>query len=748
MPRKARRKPAPRKTYRPKSFMHRLKQSVGWPWFRKYQTSTLIRTGLVVAFWAAVLLIVSILILSVGLPDIRKAVVMEHRPTVIMRDKNDKEFARSGDSQGAILTLQQMSPWMPKAVMAIEDRRFYSHWGVDPYGLVRAMWTNIRAGGVSQGGSTITQQLAKNLFLSPERTFTRKIKEALLALYLERRYTKDEILAAYLNRAYFGAGAYGVESAARVYFNVSAHDLNVQQAAMLAGLLKAPTHYSPDNDPKLTMQRTHTVIVAMVAAGYLKPGSENMKIAALPKREYNVSGGSDMRYYADWIMSQVDSYTGNNSQDLVIDTTLDTGIQSYATKDLRNVVDKDGPRLNVSQGALITMRTDGAVVAMIGGKDYTASQYNRAVIATRQPGSSFKLFVYLTALENGYTPQSQVLDAPISVGSYAPTNYDGKYHGTITLQDAVANSLNTVAVRTLKDVGISKVKNLAQRLGITEDLTSDLSLALGASDVHILSMTTAYASVANNGHAVQPYGIRRISTPDGEVLYERRDVESAPVLTGNVVAEMNQMLQAVIFYGTGKAAAIDRPAAGKTGTTSNFRDAWFIGYTNDYVTSVWVGNDDGASMKHVTGGTLPARIWHDVMLKAENGLPIRPLSSAVSANSSATISGETSAPVVPPVPVTPNLPPQPATGTTFDNLISNILGGDNPEPATQPAPVNEDPTHQPAPVTQGTNFAPPPSNVQPTQPVIPSTVPVVPQPAIQWDQSPGAVQPLQLPAGH
>jgi penicillin-binding protein 1A len=732
MPRKARRKPAPRRTYKRTSFMHRLKKSVGWPWFKRWRTSNVLKTGLVLAFWGAVVMLLAIFILSIGLPDIRKAVIMDHRPTVIMRDKSGKEFARSGDSQGEILTLKQMSPWIPKAVMSIEDRRFYSHWGVDPFGMLRAMLSNIRAGGVSQGGSTITQQLAKNLFLSPERTFTRKIKEALLALYLERRYTKDDILAAYLNRAYFGAGAYGVDSAARVYFNTSARNLNVQQAAMLAGLLKAPSHYSPDNDPKLTMERTHTVILTMVEAGYLKPGSEKMAIAPLPKREYNVSGSSTMRYYADWIMSQVDSYTGNTSQDLVIDTTLDAGIQDYASKQVKNVIEKDGPKLKVSQGALITMRPDGAVVAMVGGKEYTESQYNRAVISTRQPGSSFKLFVYLAALENGYTPNTTVLDAPISIGSYAPANYDGKYHGNLSLQDAVANSLNTVAVRTLKDVGISKVKNVAQRLGITEDLTSDLSLALGASDVHMLSMVTAYASVANNGHAVQPYGIRMITTPQGEILYQRHDVDAAPVLAGNIVAEMNQMLQAVIFYGTGKAAAIDRPAAGKTGTTSNFRDAWFIGYTNDFVTSVWVGNDDGTSMKHVTGGTLPARIWHDVMLRAENGLPIRPLSSAVPANSTATINGEVSgSPIVPPVPQP--VPATPSATTPFDNLISNILGGDD----------KSSPSSQ-APVTQGTNYAPPPTDVQTT--VVP-TAPATPAAPIQWDNSPGAAQPLQLPPG-
>lgn len=674
MPRKARRKPVARTTTRRParklSLVSRFKKMIGMPWFKNWRFADYLRVSLILAFWGAVVLLGLVFALSIGLPDIRKAVNMEERPMVIMRDKNGTEFSRSGAMQGEIVPAEQMSPHLIKAVLATEDRRFYKHWGVDPIGLARAVWANMRKGGVSQGGSTITQQLAKNLFLSPERTLTRKAKEALLALYLERRYTKNDILSAYLNRAYFGAGAYGADSAARVYFGTTARKLSLEQGAMLAGLLKAPTRYSPDNDPKLNVKRTRIVLANMVAAGYLRPGAEKMNLQPLPKREYNVGGSSDMRYYADWIISQVDAYTGDTPQDLVIDTTLDPAIQSNAQKTIRSVLEGEGKKLNVTQGALVSMKPDGAVVALVGGKDYNESQYNRAVVSARQPGSSFKTFIYLAALEAGYTPQTQMLDAPLKVGKYAPTNYDGKYHGYVSLQDSVAASLNTVAVRTLQDVGISRVINVAQRLGITDKMTHDLSLALGASDVHMLPITAAYAALANNGMAAEPYGIRMIRTTKGQVLYQRKDPAPRPVLNTNTVANMNQMLQSVVFYGTGKSAAIDRPVAGKTGTSSNYRDAWFIGYTPDYVTSVWVGNDNNTPMKRVTGGAMPARIWRDVMANAQRGIPVRPLITPAT-----------------PEPVAPGIAPAPVEeeGTgILDGLIKSILGEDQP-PAPAPS---------------------------------------------------------------
>lgn len=608
----------------------RIKRALRWPWFENWTARDFFKLGFLVAFWGVMILLISIFALSMGLPDIKNAVAIEQGPVIIMRDYRGKEFTRLGSAQQETWRADQMSPHLINAVIAIEDRRFYYHFGVDPLGLARAIYINFRKGGVVQGGSTITQQLAKNLFLTPDRTIMRKVKEALLALYLERRYSKDQILAAYLNRAYFGAGAYGVEAASKAYFNVSARSLSLPQAAMLAGLLKAPSRYSPDNNPKLALERTRVVLAAMVDAGYLKPGGEKMDIAQMPKRDYQVGGMFAMRYFSDWIMSQVDGYTGGAQMDLVIDTTLDSGLQNYTATVIDKTIERDGEKLNISQGAMIVMTPDGSVRAMVGGRDYATSPYNRAAVAKRQPGSSFKPIMYLAALEKGYTPDTNVLDAPIRVGKYAPENFDGKYRGNLRLQDAVANSLNTVAIRVAQDTGVGAIIRMAQRLGISDPLQPDLSLALGSSEVRILSLVGAYATLANRGLAVEPHGITSIKTMDGKSIYKRRDLITDPVLSINTVAQMNQMLQAVIIYGTGQGAMLDRPAAGKTGTSSNYRDALFMGYTADLVGGVWVGNDDGAAMKRVTGGSVPARIWRDVMMQAHAGLPVRPLATAMS----------------------------------------------------------------------------------------------------------------------
>lgn len=705
MTRRSRTKATPKKTARPKttkkavrkkkpaSLSKRFKSLIGWPWIKKGSTRTLVRIAFLMALWGSIAIVVAIFILSMGLPSIHKAVDMDHRPTVIIRDRNGVEFSRMGDIQGEILRVDQMSPHLVKAVLAIEDRRFYGHWGVDPIGLLRAIYTNIRRGGVAQGGSTITQQLAKNLFLTPERTMTRKAKEALMALYLERRYTKDDILAAYLNRAYFGAGAYGVDSAARVYFNTSARDLTLEQAAMLAGLLKAPSRYTPDNDPQITLKRTRVVLRAMEDAGFARKGVGNMQIQPLPKREYAAGGSYDMRYYADWVMGQVESYIGPSTQNIVVDTMLDSRIQKAASEQLRATLDAQGKDKNISQGALVMMEPDGKVVAMVGGRDYGDSQYNRAVRSLRQPGSSFKPFVYIAALEAGYTPQTIVTDAPLKIGKYAPSNFDGKYRGELRLQDAVALSLNTVAVRVAQDVGISRIRNVAQRMGITESLTPDLSLALGSSDVHVLSMATAYATLANRGLAVEPYAIRMIRTPKGKILYERRENLPVAVLNPNIVAQINHILQGVILYGTGQRAMLDRPVAGKTGTSSNYRDAWFIGYTSDYVTAVWVGNDDNASMKRVTGGSVPAEIWQKTMAIAEQGKQVQALLSA---------SGNPA-----PVPVTaPSdaATPQESGGSLFDQLLHNLLGESN-APVVVPDPRQPQPANQALPVQKSDDIS-------------------------------------------
>jgi penicillin-binding protein 1A len=614
-----------RKTNPLKNLKQALKRRWKKWWSHHGQPRRLVKYGFLGAFWMSILMLVMALYIFANLPDIDQVVDMDSRPTVIILDKNDKEVARLGDTQGQILSVKNMSPYMTQAVLAIEDRRFYSHFGLDPLGLARAMWVNATSGGVSQGGSTITQQLAKNLFLSPERTFSRKVKEAALAFYLEYKYSKDEILSAYLNRVYFGAGAYGVDAAARIYFNSNAKNLTIDQAALLAGLLKAPSRYSPDSDPQRAATRARTVIYAMADAGYItKKKADSIKIQPLPKKDYSAAGSMDMRYFTDWVVSQSAGYIGETSQNLVIRTTLDSDLQKYAAKHLRDVLAKEGKDLKISQGAIITMKMDGAISAMVGGTDYRTSQFNRTTQARRQPGSAFKPFIYLTAMEQaGYTPDSWIEDAPIQINGYKPANFDNKYRGGMSLQTSLAHSINTVAVRLLHETGIGPARRTAQRLGITDPLNADLSLALGTSGVRLINLTSAFATFGNNGRAVEPYGIRDIRDTKGKKLYEHVIFDPAPLVDSYYVGMMNRMLQAVVQYGTGTRARLDRAAAGKSGTSQNYRDALFVGYTADMATAVWVGNDDNKPMAKVTGGTMPARLWHDVMMQAHQGLAQR-----------------------------------------------------------------------------------------------------------------------------
>jgi penicillin-binding protein 1A len=649
-------------------FFKTLKQNIKkrWKtwWSHHGQPRRLLKYAFLGAFWMSMLILVMALYLFANLPDIDQVVDMDSRPTVIILDKNDKEVARLGDTQGQILSVKKMSPYMTQAVLAIEDRRFYSHIGLDPLGLARAMWVNATSGGVSQGGSTITQQLAKNLFLSPERTFSRKVKEAALAFYLEYKYSKDEILSAYLNRVYFGAGAYGVDAAARIYFNNTAKDLTLEQAALLAGLLKAPSRYSPDNDPKRAAQRARTVVYAMADAGYItKKKADSIKIQPLPKKDYSAAGSMDMRYFTDWVMNQSVGYIGDTPQNMIIRTTLDSDLQKYAAQHLRDILAKEGGKLKISQGALIAMKMDGAIITMVGGQDYRTSQYNRTTQARRQPGSAFKPFVYLTALEQlGYTPDSWIEDAPIQVNGYKPSNFDNKYRGGMSLQTSLAHSINTTAVRLLHETGIGPARRTAQRLGITDPLNADLSLALGTSGVRLISLTSAFATLGNQGRSVEPFGIRDIRDMKGKKLYTHVIFDPAPLIEARYVNMMNRMLQAVVQYGTGTRARLDRAVAGKTGTSQNYRDALFVGYTADIAGTVWVGNDDNKPMAKVTGGTIPAQIWHDVMIKAHQGLGPRDFGGGFSDG-------------LPPS-RDPMVAPQNNGPNPFNDMLNNLFQGD------------------------------------------------------------------------
>ena len=582
----------------------------------------LLRTGLAVA--AVVALWFTWIFLS--LPDIENLNRFSKTPSILVKSEDGTIIGSFGDIYGDYIRFNDFPNSLIDAVVATEDRNFFHHFGVDPLGLMRASFANIRAGHVVQGGSTITQQVAKNVFLTPERSLNRKVREMLLAFKLEHRFTKQEILAIYLNRVYLGAGSFGVDAAAKRYFGVSARELSLSQSAILAGLLKAPSHYAPTSNPVLSRQRAEQVLLNMQEAGYLsEQQTVHARQALVQSMKDKTRSTQSTFYFADWIVDQIPEYIGTLQQDIVVTTTLRPKWQEIAEKALTDVMDKDGASHLASQASLVSMTPDGAVRAMIGGRSYAKSQFNRATQSLRQPGSSFKLFVYLAGLENGMTPETIVEDQPISIpipgGTWEPKNYTNKYLGTITLKEALTNSVNTVAVQIEQSVGVERIIAMARRLGITSDLDPVPAIALGATEVTLLEMTNAYSHLAARGAIVNPYGITAIYTSSGELLYERHASVAGAVLSGSVVGNMNEMLMNVIENGTGKVARIGRPAAGKTGTTSDYRDAWFMGFTPDLVTGVWVGNDDNSAMKKVTGGMLPAQIWHNYMQAALASTP-------------------------------------------------------------------------------------------------------------------------------
>ncbi|MFC7332669.1 transglycosylase domain-containing protein [Rhodocista pekingensis] len=585
----------------------------------------LLRTAVVASIWVFMAGLFTVAWFAHDLPDVSGAVQVERRPAVTLVAADGAPFARFGDLRGATVDVTQLPPHLVNAVIATEDRRFWSHFGLDPIGIARAAVTNYRAGRVVQGGSTLTQQLAKNLFLTPDQTLKRKVQEALLAVWLERRYSKQEILTAYLNRVYLGAGTYGVDAAARTYFNKPATELTLRESAVIAGLLKAPSRYTPAANPDRALERAEVVLRAMLDQGYINEAEMRaaLDIPPVPRRKPGSEG--EGRYFAAWVADQVAAFVGPDHGDLVVYTSFDPAIQRAAESHVAALLRGPGAEARVGQAAVVVMTPEGAVKALVGGRDYGESQFNRATQALRQPGSAFKPVVFLSALEMGWTETSTVMDAPYRKGKWAPENYDGKYRGEITLRDALAHSVNTATVRLLEASGVDNAISVARRLGLTSTMRRDLSLALGTSEVTLLELTGAYATFANRGRAVMPYAILEIRDANGQLLYQRRGSGAGYAVSGPEVAAMTRLLLAPIAYGTGGAARLDRMAAGKTGTTQDYRDAWFVGFTADLVAGVWMGNDDGAPMKRITGGTLPARLWHDVMMAAHTGLPPRDL---------------------------------------------------------------------------------------------------------------------------
>ena len=578
-----------------------------------------------IGFACCILFLLGMAYLATQLPDIRALDTIKKQQGITIQSADGHVIANYGDVYGTYMPYDQIPKSLVLAVIATEDRRFFEHHGIDFFGIARAMVTNVARGHMVQGGSTVTQQVAKNVFLTPERTLKRKLQEAMLAFWLESRFNKKEIMAIYLNRVYLGGGAFGVDAASHRYFNKSAHDLNLYESALVAGLLKAPSRYSPAANTERSKQRVHQVLLNMVDAGYLreKDVAPTMNNYAKSAPEHQTQGG-DARYFTDWIVDSIPDVVGDVDDDLIVTTTMDTKLQTAAQDALQNNITAVAQKKNVSQGALVAMKPDGAVQALVGGLNYAQSQYNRAAQAKRQPGSSFKLFVYLAAIEAGMTPQSIVEDAPISiqVGNriWSPENFENEgYAGMITLTEALRYSRNTPAVRLSQYAGVSRVAAMADRLGVP-GVQEVPSIALGSVEATLLEMTGAYAHLANRGNKLVPYGILRIHTRDGRELYHHEDLANEPVLAKGTVEMMNYMLVDVATRGTGSKASIaGHPSAGKTGTSQDYKDAWYIGFTPQLVTGVWVGNDDNKSMKHVQGANLPAPIWHDFMTVAMQG---------------------------------------------------------------------------------------------------------------------------------
>lgn len=558
---------------------------------------------------------------------------------VTFLDRYGQEVGRRGLHLDDSYKLEDFPDYMIKAALATEDRRFYDHWGIDPIGTFRAVVVNAKGGGVVQGGSSITQQLAKNLFLTNERSLERKIKEAFLAVWLEFHLTKDEILKLYLDRAYMGGGAHGVVAAADYYFGKPAKDLTLAESAMLAGLFKAPTKYAPHVNLPAARSRANEVLRNMVEAGFLTDG-QIQTARRNPATPVNRERETTPDFYLDWAYEQVQALAAQkkfgSERVLIVKTPLDTTLQRHTEEVLENQLRQSGRQYHAGQGAIVVMDVDGAVRTIVGGRDYGLSQFNRATNGLRQPGSSFKPFVYAAALTTNpkLNPNSKVVDAPICLGNWCPQNYGRSFSGAMPMVSALARSINSIPVRMSLEIGKGNAKagraiiiDTAKRMGLTHPLANEAPLPIGAAEVTPIDMASGYAVFANGGKQATPYAAWEVRNSSGEVIYSHdRDTPPKQVLEPRVVTDMNFMLNKVVTEGTGKRAAVEGvPVAGKTGTTNGYKDAWFVGYTGNLVASVWYGNDDSKPMNNMTGGTLPALTWHEVMNFAHQNLEIRPI---------------------------------------------------------------------------------------------------------------------------
>jgi len=628
---------------------------------RRSPLGALLYWGMVLGLWAVIFVVAFFAVFATDLPDTSKLYDVRRQPSISYLDRSGAMIAVRGSQYAPPVDLDKLPPYVPKAFIAIEDRWYYWHFGFNPWGIARSTFYNIsHKGGPRRGGSTITQQLARNLFLTPAQTYRRKAQELILAVWLEARFSKKQLLELYLNRVYFGAGAYGIEAASQRYFNKPASQLTIGESAILAGLMKGPSRYSPVAATDRSSRRATTVLDEMVRIRAITPEQRDEALRT-PVTVNPVLANQRAQYFVDWVDDQVRNLVGEQTEDLVVETTLDLPLQASAEGALQAGV-AGAKNQGVQQGALVSLDGEGRVRAYVGGASYLQSQFDRVTQARRQAGSSFKPFVYLTALEAGRTPLTPVVDEPITIGKWQPRNYTGKYLGPINLTIALKESINTVAARLANEVGTANVASTARRLGITSPIQLDPSMALGAVEVSPLEMAQAYAPLSNGGFFARAYGIERIRTASGRVLYDRAvgQAEHRAVIGQPALAYMNQMMRQVLVSGTGTRAHVPGyDEAGKTGTTSDYRDAWFIGYTGGFVTAVWVGRDDNTPMKKVTGGAAPAGIWHDYMTATLPRL-------------------QTAA-----IPGSDVPPPEPEPAP---DVIGDVLSGGQPPPAVRPPP--------------------------------------------------------------
>ncbi|WP_051213916.1 transglycosylase domain-containing protein [Maritalea myrionectae] len=595
------------------------KKQQKWTFWRVFRR--LFYWGVVLGVWALIAVGGIVAYYGMQLPSSDTWAIPDRPANIRIVAADGQLLSNRGKMGGEAISIHELPHFVPAAVLAIEDRRFYDHFGIDPIGIARAFVNNTIEGRITGGGSTITQQVAKNLFLTPDQNYGRKIQEALLSVWLEQNFTKDEILQLYLNRVYFGAGSYGIEAASQRYFGKSARNLSLGESAILAGLLKAPSRLAPNKNPEGAAARARVVLNAMAEEGYISEAEA--KAAAIdPNKRIRTRVTGTEYYVADWVETLMDNYLGEVEQDVIVYTTINWELQKQAEFLIKEIVREQGEERAFSQGALVSMTPDGAVQAIVGGIDYTTSQYNRAVTARRQSGSAFKPFVYLTALENGYRPETVVDDSPFTYKGWSPQNAGGKTRGTMQLRDALAVSSNLVAAKLAIELGPLNVAQTAYKLGISSNIDPVPSSALGTTGISLLELTAAYAPFANGGEGIIARVISRIETAEGEVLYNHQPAGPGRVVAPEHIPMMNDMLAHAVEVGTGRKARFgDWPIAGKTGTSQKNRDALFVGYSARLVTGVWVGNDDDTPT-NASGGNVPVQVWHDFMQKAHEGLAV------------------------------------------------------------------------------------------------------------------------------